>query len=210
MSDARSTLVGRVDAALRGLSPGYFAAVMATGVLSVGVAYDGRPLLSRVLLVLAVVMFVGLVLLNGWRLVSHRAELVDDFTRPMRGFGFYTFVAALDVLAARIAAYTDLALWLLTIAAACWLLRGYAVPWTTRLGSDERPIVAAANGTWFMWAVAGPSVAVAAAAVAAVRPGETLAAIAVGAWFVGVFLYALDGVFVARCASCSSTSAPRT
>jgi tellurite resistance protein TehA-like permease len=195
---AGPALGGRLHAALRELSPGYFAAVMATGVVSVGLGYDGRRLLSRLLLALTVAAFVALVLLNGWRLVSHRAELVDDFTHPLRGFGFYTFVAAADVLAARIATvHTDLALWLLGIAAGCWLLRGYAVPWTTRLGAGERPIVAAANGTWFMWAVGGQSVAVAAAALAVVRPGPALPAVAVGAWFLGVFLYAVDGVFVA-------------
>lgn len=198
MRAPRSTLGGRVHAALRELSPGYFAAVMATGIVSVGLTYDGRRLLSRCLLVLTVAAFVGLVLLNAWRLAAHRAELVEDFTHPLRGFGFYTFVAAADVLASRIATdQTLVALWLLGVAAACWLLRGYAVPWTTRLGAGERPIVAAANGTWFMWAVGGQSVAVAAAALAGVRGGQALPAVAVGAWFLGVFLYAVDGVFVA-------------
>jgi tellurite resistance protein TehA-like permease len=198
VSTAGSTLGVRLHGALRELSPGYFAAVMATGIVSVGLTYDGRRLLSRCLLVLTVAAFVALVLLNGWRLASHRTELVDDFTHPLRGFGFYTFVAAADVLAARIASdQTAVALWLLGIAAACWLLRGYAVPWTTRLGAGERPIVAAANGTWFMWAVGGQSVAVAAATLAGLRTGQLLPAIAVGAWFLGVFLYAVDGVFVA-------------
>jgi tellurite resistance protein TehA-like permease len=198
VSAAGSTLGGRLHSALRELSPGYFAAVMATGIVSVGLTYDGRRLLSRCLLVLTVAAFVALVLLNGWRLASHRTELVEDFTHPLRGFGFYTFVAAADVLAARIAsAQTEVALWLLGIAAACWLLRGYAVPWTTRLGAGERPIVAAANGTWFMWAVGGQSVAVAAAALAGLRSGQHLPTIAGGAWFLGVFLYAGDGVFVA-------------
>jgi tellurite resistance protein TehA-like permease len=190
---------GRVHSALRQLSPGYFAAVMATGIISVGLETEGRRLLSRILLVLAAVAFVALILLNGWRLLSHRTELVEDFTHPLRGFGFYTFVAAADVMAARIATtHGVLALWLLGVAAVCWLLRGYAVPWTTRLGAGEHPIVAAANGTWFMWAVGGQSVAVAAAVLGVVHPDSgTLPAVAVGAWFLGVFLYAVDGVFVA-------------
>jgi tellurite resistance protein TehA-like permease len=189
----------RLHSGLRQLSPGYFAAVMATGIVSIGLENDGRQALSRALLVLTIAAFASLVVLNAWRLVSHRAELVEDFTHPLRGFGFYTFVAAADVLAARIAPdATVVALWLLGIAAASWLLRGYAVPWTTRLGAGEHPIVAAANGTWFMWAVGGQSVAVAAAVLAAVRGDSSLLpAVAVGAWFLGVFLYAVDGVFVA-------------
>jgi tellurite resistance protein TehA-like permease len=99
------------------------------------------------------------------------------------------------VLAARIATnQTDVALWLLGIAAAAWLLRGYAVPWTTRLRPDEGPLVTSANGTWFLWTVGAQSVAVAAAVLAGVRPGTALPAIAVGAWFLGVALYAMTGV----------------
>ena len=193
-----TTVGARLDAAVRELSPGYFSVVMATGIVSVGLGYDGRRLLSRCLLVLSVAAFVGLVLLNAWRLVSHRTELVDDLTQLSGGFGFLTFVAAADVLSARIAAdQATVALWLLAIAAACWLLRGYAVPWTTRLGADDRPVTAAANGTWFLWAVGCQSVAVAAAVLAVDRPGRALPAVAVGAWFLGVFLYAVTGVFVA-------------
>lgn len=197
MAEAGSTLGGRLHAALRGLSPGYFAAVMATGIVSVGLQDDGRVVLSRALLALTVAAFAGLVVLNVWRLIYFRAELVEDFTHPLRGFGFYTFVAAADVLAARIAgSRPTIALWLLVVAAVCWLLRGYAVPWTTRLGVGEHPIVAAANGTWFMWAVGGQSIAVAAAVLARSHTGQALPAVAVGAWFLGVFLYAIDGVFV--------------
>ena len=193
-----TTVGARLDAAVRELSPGYFSVVMATGIVSVGLGYDGRRLLSRCLLVLSVAAFVGLVLLNAWRLVSHRTELVDDLTQLSGGFGFFTFVAAADVLSARIAAdQATVALWLLAIAAACWLLRGYAVPWTTRLGADDRPVTAAANGTWFLWAVGCQSVAVAAAVLAVERPGPALPAVAVGTWFLGVFLYAVTGVFVA-------------
>jgi tellurite resistance protein TehA-like permease len=171
---------------------------MATGVISVGLAYDGRRLLSRCLLVLAVAAFVALLALNAWRMLSYRPELVDDLTHPRSGFGFYTFVAAADVLAARIATdQTGVALGLLVVAAACWLARGYAVPWTTRLGADERPIAAAANGTWFLWAVGAQSVAVAAAALAGARHGPALPSVAVGAWFLGVVLYVLTAVVVA-------------
>jgi tellurite resistance protein TehA-like permease len=194
---AGTDLTERLDAGLRGLSPGYFAAVMATGIISVGLESDGRRLLSRGLLVISVVVFAALVVLNGWRLVAYRGELVADLTHPGSGFTFYTFVAAADVLAARIAAdQTQVALWLLGIAAAAWLLRGYAVPWTTRLGPADRPLLSSANGTWFLWAVGAQSVAVAAAVLGDVRSATALPALAVGAWFVGVVLYAMTAVIL--------------
>jgi len=88
----------RVHAALRSLSPGYFALVMATGVVSIGLRVDRRPVLSRVLLAVTALSFAVLLLLTAWRFVSHRHELVEDFTHPLRGFGFYSSVAAANVL----------------------------------------------------------------------------------------------------------------
>ncbi|HET7387316.1 MAG TPA: tellurite resistance/C4-dicarboxylate transporter family protein [Nocardioidaceae bacterium] len=189
----------RVHAALRGLSPGYFALVMATGIVSIGLNLTGFAVLSEALMVVTAVAFVILLLLTGWRFVSHRHELVEDFTHPLRGFGFYTFVAAANVLGARLVAagHPVAAAVLLGVSAVLWLARGYAVPWTTHLGRGEHPIVAAANGTWFMWAVSGQSIAVAAAALDDVWPSSGLALLAVVAWSLGVFLYLVDGVFVA-------------
>src|SRR5665648_579226 len=79
-----------------------------------------------------------------------------------------------------------------------WLVLGYVVPWTAALGRKERPIVADANGTWFIWVVASQSVAIAAATLEPVfQTGRReLALLAVMSWSVGVFLYAAAGIFV--------------
>jgi tellurite resistance protein TehA-like permease len=188
----------RVHLALRTLSPGYFALVMATGIVSIGMNLERFDRLSDVMLVIGVVAFVVLLLLTGWRFVAYRHELVEDFTHPMRGFGFYSFVAAANVLGARLVGRH--AVWaavLLAVSAAAWVARGYAVPWSTHLGRGEHPIVAAANGTWFMWAVSGESIAVAAATLEHVWRSPFLALVAVVAWALGLFLYVVDGVFVA-------------
>ncbi|MGH3413947.1 MAG: tellurite resistance/C4-dicarboxylate transporter family protein [Marmoricola sp.] len=188
----------RVHKALRELSPGYFAMVMATGISSIGLHDYGYTVLSQVLLVLSGAFFAGLLALNAWRFVSYHQEIVEDFTHPLRGFGFYTFVAAANVIAARIGArHHTIALVLLVVASVCWLVRGYAVPWTTHLGAGEHPIVAAANGTWFMWAVGGQSIAVAAAVIEPYFGGDVLSLVALIAWGLGLFLYIVDGVFVA-------------
>jgi hypothetical protein len=91
------------------------------------------------------------------------------------------------------------ALGLLAAGTAGWLLLGYLVPWTAVLGREQRPVLAAANGTWFIWVVASQSVAALAAALEPAFPGTSrgLGLLAVAAFFVGVFLYAAAGVFVA-------------
>lgn len=196
-----SSLSERVHDALRGLSPGYFALVMATGIDSVGLRLQHRDLFSTALLAFAAAAFVVLLLLTAWRFAVFRRDLVEDFTDPHRGFGFYSFVAAANVLGVRLVmdGRYVVPVVLLGVSAVAWLARGYAVPWTTHRGraGRGRPIVTAANGTWFMWAVSGQSIAVAAAALVPHWPHLGLPLTAAVAWALGVFLYAVDGVFVA-------------
>lgn len=185
---------------VEGLTPGYFALVMASGILSVGMALRGHRTLSLVLLAVCATAFVVLAVLNVWRAVAFRGALVDDFVNPRRGFGFFTFVAGTNVLGVRLSLeghYAATAV-LLVCAGTAWLVLGYVVPWTAVLGRQERPVVATANGTWFIWTVATQSVATAAATLEPhVGTGRiAVALLAVVAWSVGAFLYAATGVIV--------------
>jgi len=195
-----SELNERVHRALESLTPGYFALVMATGIISIGMRLEGFFAISWVLLVISAVAFVALLSLTVWRFVAHRQAFKDDFNDPRRGFGFFTFVAATNVLGVRLGAdgyYSATALSLL-VSGIVWLVLGYVVPWTAALGQEERPIVAAANGTWFIWVVASQSVAIAAATIEPLfeTGRRELALLAVMSWSVGVFLYAAVAVFV--------------
>ena len=78
-----------------------------------------------------------------------------------------------------------------------WLVLGYVIPWSAVLGRSERPVVALANGTWFIWVVASQSVAVSAATLEVVFVDAAVPAIlAVFSWSVGVFLYAASAIIV--------------
>lgn len=191
----------RFQSAVRTLSPGYFALVMASGIVSVGLHLQGFDLLSDILLIVCASAYVVLFALTVWRFVHFRSDLADDFKDPSRAFGFLTFIAGTNVLGVRlaIADMTTLTAILLTIATATWLVLGYVIPWTAVLGRTARPVVASANGTWFIWVVASQSVAVAAASLEPFtnRAAHALGTLAVVSWSVGVFLYAAAGVIVA-------------
>jgi tellurite resistance protein TehA-like permease len=193
-------LSGRVRRAVEGLAPGYFALVMASGIVSVGMSLKGFTAISWVLLVVSVSAFVVLLLLTAWRFVAYHQAAKDDFNDPRRGFGFFTFVAGTNVVGVRlgIEGYYGATAALLVLSGIVWLVLGYVVPWTAVLGRDERPVVATANGTWFIWVVASQSVAIAAATIEPVfeTGRRELALLAVVSWSVGVFLYAAAGVFV--------------
>ncbi|TFV64002.1 tellurite resistance protein permease [Geodermatophilus sp. DF01-2] len=173
---------------------------MGSGIISVGMLLDGHIALSVLLLVVCAVSFVVLLVLTAWRLLAYRDAVVDDFTDPRRGFGFFTVIAGTNVLGVRLAmdGHHEVTAGLLVVAGVTWLVLGYVVPWTAVLSSEQRPVVATANGTWFIWVVASQSVAVSAASIepvfAAVR--DELAVVAVFSWSVGVFLYAAAGIFV--------------
>ena len=195
-----AALSARIRASVEGLTPGYFALVMASGILSVGMSLQGHRTLSSLLLVVCVAAFVVLLALTVWRLVSFRRAITEDFLDPRRAFGFFTFVAGTNVLGVRLGLdghYGATGL-LLVLAGSAWLVLGYVVPWTAVLGPQERPVVATANGTWFIWTVSAQSVATAAATIEPhVDTGRSaLALLSVVAWSVGVFLYAATGVLV--------------
>lgn len=191
----------RVDHAVRGLTPGYFALVMATGIVSVGLNLLDFRSLSLALMWIAVGAYVVLIVLNVRRASIYREGIVEDFRDPRRAFGFFTWIAGTNVLGARLAAEGHYAITtvLFLVSVAMWLTLGYIIPWTAVLGHTERPLVASANGTWFIWVVASQSVAVGAATLEPVigSARRELAVAAVFAWSVGIFLYCAAAVFVA-------------
>ena len=191
---------GRFAEAVRTLTPGYFALVMASGIISVGMRQHSHVMLSVVLLAVCATAFVVLLLLNLWRVLAFRDAVVSDFTDPARGFGFFTFIAGGNVLGVRLAmdGHHAPAAVLLGVGLMAWLLLGYVVPWTSVLGRADRPVLTKANGTWFIWVVAAQSVAASAATLQPALPEmrDALAVVAVLAWSVGLFLYPAVGIMV--------------
>jgi tellurite resistance protein TehA-like permease len=185
---------------VRTLHPGYFALVMATGIVSIAMRNQHALPLSVALLWFALIGYAVLVALNVWRLAGFRADVAADLADPRRAFGLFTFVAGTDVVGTRLVADDRAVAGLAMLAAglAAWLVLGYVVPWTALLSRQRRPVLQDANGTWFIWVVASQSVAVLAAAVEpAVMTGRReLALLAVLSWSVGVFLYASTAVLV--------------
>lgn len=182
--------LGRVSEAVATLTPGYFALVMASGIVSVGLGLEGFEVLSRALLALCAVAYAVIVVLNAVRLAAFRSAMRADFLDPGRAFGFFTFVAGTNVLGVCLAVAGGPweAAFLLAVAGPAWLVLGYVIPWTAVLGRRERPVGREADGTWFTWCVASQSVG---AACATLEPlaGQWktgLADLAVGSWSVGL------------------------
>lgn len=184
---------GRLRQGIADLHPGYCALVMATGIVSTGLALFGRQVLSDVLLVVAVLAFVVLVAAYAWRAVVFPGRLLADARDPGRAFGYFSLVAAPNVLANRLALDGHLLATAALAAASVpvWLVLTYAVPGSMMVGHRKQPVLSRTNGSWFMWVVGTQSLAGVTAAIAAAEPGLTasFASLAVAFWGIGVVLY---------------------
>lgn len=203
MSSAGGTRSALAEAPARTparLTPGYFAGVMGTGIVSIGAQLTGRAVLASVLFWFAIAFYLVLIALNVWRFAVYRREMSEDFHDPSRAFGFFTFIAATNVIAAMLVGIglAAPAAALLVVAVLAWLVMGYVIPWTAVLGNPRRPMLDTANGTWFIWVVASQSIAVVAAGLEPLHPElrQGLTILAVFAWSVGVALYVACAVFV--------------
>jgi tellurite resistance protein TehA-like permease len=187
--------LGRAGTAIRDLHPGYFAFVMATGIISTGTFLLGPSWLSRALLAAA---SIGLVVLSAAlivRLALFRSSVVADIQAPERVFGFFTVTAGLDVLGVRLgAAGHPLATAILAgLAAVIWLVLTYGVPASLLLTRERDSVLGGVNGTWLVWVVGTQSLSVAASSLVAIWPSQAglLAPAAIGLWSVGLVLYLL-------------------
>ena len=79
------------------LFPGYFALVMATGIVAIGADQQDLHLLADILYSVGCVAFVVLTVLTVARLVRYPRRLSSDLTNHSTGFSFLTTVAAVNV-----------------------------------------------------------------------------------------------------------------
>jgi tellurite resistance protein TehA-like permease len=184
--------VNGVRGAVVELYPGYFAAVMATGIVSVGLLAVGATALSTALWAVGGAILVVLALAYGLRAVLAWPNLARDLTDPARMFTFFTLTAGLNVLATRslLGQRPAWALMLWALGTLAWFALMY-YELAALVVREPTPDLAAVNGGWLVAVVGAQSVAAfAAAAVAAFAPeAAALVLTAFTFWAVGVLLY---------------------
>src|SRR5215831_6816055 len=92
---------------LEGMFPGYFALVMATGIVSIASLFAGFPTLARTLFWLNIFFYAALWVLTLARFALYRRSVVADLTSHARSVLFLTTVAATEVLGSQVAQLTD-------------------------------------------------------------------------------------------------------
>ncbi len=152
--------------AARTLFPGYFAFVMATGIVAAALNGFGHAVPAKALFFIGCLGYVVLWVFSLWRAVRFPSQLWADFTSFAKGPGFFTTIAGTEVLGAvsgRLFHTTGLSLGLFCFGAALWVVLNYAFA-TVVIVSAEKPTAdRAVNGGWLVIVVAIQSLAILAA-----------------------------------------------
>lgn len=185
---------GRLAKAVADLFPGYFALVMATGIVSIAGHLLGWPRLARALFWINLPAYATLVALTAARLVLFPRRLAADFADHARGSGYFTTVAGTCVLGSQcllIAGWRGAAEALLGAGLALWAVVMYAFFAAVIVRETKPTLEQGINGAWLIATVATQSVAVLALALG--DPfGWPVDAVAFGAlvfFLVGCMLY---------------------
>ena len=148
---------------LADLSPAYFAAVMATGIVSIAALLLRMPAIAHALFWLNVALYPTLWALYLARLARHGDRVLADLGDHNRGVGYFTMVAGTCVLGSQFVLVRDevrVAAWLWALGIALWLLLTYAVFTLLTIKREKPALSAGINGGWLLSVVATQSVAV--------------------------------------------------
>ena len=174
------------------LFPGYFALVMATGIIAIAAKQQKVTWLANALYVVTAAAYAVLVLLLMIRLAVFTRRLVADLASHAKGFAFLTIVAATNVLgsaSALIHGWWGLAAALWWCSLPLWALLAYTSLIADVLRRDKPGLGAGINGTWFLLTVSTESVAVLGALLVGHAPNDLLAFTCIAAFTLGVVLY---------------------
>ena len=187
-------LVARTRGAAAHLFPGYFAFVMATGVICVAADALGMGVIAWALLAIGLAGYVTLGALMLLRLILFFPRVADDLRDHGRGPGFFTLVASTCVLGSQlvvVAGELEVARVLWFIGAGMWVIVTYAFFTATITRTEKPTLEAGINGAWLIATVATQSVAVLATLVAPTmgEARELVLFIALSMYLLGASLY---------------------
>ena len=174
------------------LFPGYFALVMATGIIAIGAEQQELDWVAEPLFAIAIVAYVVLGCLLVARLIRYPSQLAADLTSHAKGFAFLTVVAATNVLGSAAITLHDWrgVAWVLWYASlALWAVLAYTPLIAVVLRSPKPGLGAGINGSWFLLTVSTESIAVLGALLLARSGSDALAFVSLAAFTLGLVLY---------------------
>ncbi|MCF8451857.1 MAG: tellurite resistance/C4-dicarboxylate transporter family protein [Pedobacter sp.] len=158
-----------IKAGIKNLSPGYFALVMATGIISIAAFLIDMEWIALTLFGINNIFFIVLWILTILRLVWYPKEVISDMTDHMKGPGFFTLIAGTCVLGGQYILLFEIfqiALLLLVLGVLLWILLTYAIFTTLTIKENKPTLDEGITGAWLTAIVATQSVAILSALIA--------------------------------------------
>jgi tellurite resistance protein TehA-like permease len=174
------------------LFPGYFALVMATGIIAIAASQQKIDWLAETLYAIAAVAYVVLMVLITIRVVAFNRAFATDVTSHAKGFAFLTVVAATNVLgsaSAVVHGWWSLAWVLWWISLPLWAVLLYSTLIAVVILSPKPGLEAGINGTWFLLTVSIESIAVLGALLLPRHRSDVLAFTCLAMFLLGIVLY---------------------
>ena len=179
------------------LFPGYFALVMATGIVSIACHLFELSVWASWLFYINVVAYGVLVVLNIARLVWYPSRFWADLTDFAKGPAFFTVVAGTGVLGTQVwMLYSNFpaAFSLLVAAFALWVVVMYTFFFTAIIRDAKPELDSSINGAWLIATVGTQSISVLSTLLASHSPGvkpTIMLFFALCMYLVGCMLYLL-------------------
>ena len=159
----KKEFAGTAMPAIANLFPGYFALIMATGIVSIAAKQLGPEPVAWVLLAINLAAFLILSCFLIIRIVRFFPRVKADITDHVRGPGFFTVPAATCVLGSQlivVAGYVAPAAILWFVGLVLWALVMYSFFAAVTTVEKKPPLDKALSGAWLIAAVSTQSVSV--------------------------------------------------
>lgn len=177
----------------RSFYTGYFAAVMATGIVSTVLFLYHLPWLSDVLMGIAILLYFILWILYAARAIRAPGAMCKDLNNPATTFGFFTIVAGSNVLAVRFifAGWISLSMAMGVLGLIVWTALFYTIMTVMITGPAIQ--LSSVNGGWLIAIVAEQSIATYLAALIDIMPHQVslLFLLSTTFWAMGLMLYVI-------------------
>jgi tellurite resistance protein TehA-like permease len=177
-----------------GLYPGYFALIMATGIVSIASYLLGMFFLAKGLFLINIFMYVILWFLTLLRLIWYHPKFIADLTSYARGPGFFTLVAGTCILGNQFVLISQdfaIAVYLLVLGIILWFILIYGFFTSVIIQKAKPTLETGIHGGWFISVVATQSVSVLGALAASrfLAWHEYLLFLSLGLFLFGSMLY---------------------
>ena len=153
----------KLGEAIADLFPGYFALVMATGIVSISAHLLGMAVIAWPLVFVNIVAYIVLSVLLLIRIIRFFPRVLSDLGDHVRGPGFFTVVAGTCVLGSQlviVAGQFQAAAVLWFVGLGLWVLTMYAFFTAITIKESKPELVKGINGAWLLAAVATQSISV--------------------------------------------------